>query len=100
MAIREIVIKNKVYKVACNDGQEDRLSFLGKRIKARVDKIAKITSGNASDATLLLLAALEVEDALYNILSQNETPESNSLDREKILKKINDIIDDIKSIQN
>ncbi len=98
MAIKEIFIHNQTYKVACNDDQVEHLVFLSKRLSERIKKKSKITGGNiTTGSSLLLLAALELEDIAYKHEGvKNKGP---IIDEENVVKKIKNLIDKIDQIQ-
>ena len=58
-----IIVNNRGYDVACDDGQESQVTELGQDLARRVDKIAH-SVGQIGDARLLLMAALLVSDEL------------------------------------
>ena len=58
-----IVVNNRGYDVACDDGQEAQVTELGQDLARRVDKIAH-SVGQIGDARLLLMAALLIADEL------------------------------------
>jgi cell division protein ZapA len=58
-----IIVNNRGYDVACDDGQEGQVTELGQELARRVDKIAH-SVGQIGDARLLLMAALLVSDEL------------------------------------
>ena len=58
-----IVVNNRGYDVACDDGQESQVNELGQDLARRVDKVANAV-GQIGDARLLLMAALLILDEL------------------------------------
>ena len=58
-----IVINNRGYDVACDDGQESAVNELAQDLAGRVDKLAQ-SVGQIGDARLLLMAALLIADEL------------------------------------
>jgi cell division protein ZapA len=58
-----IVINNRGYDVACDDGQEAEVSELAQDLARRVDKLVQ-SVGQIGDARLLLMAALLLSDEL------------------------------------
>jgi len=58
-----IVINNRGYDVACDDGQEGEVTELAQDLARRVDKLAQ-SVGQIGDARLLLMAALLIADEL------------------------------------
>lgn len=58
-----IVVNNRGYDVACDDGQEAQVTELGQDLARRVDKITQ-SVGQIGDARLLLMVALLISDEL------------------------------------
>jgi len=58
-----IVINNRGYDVACDDGQEGAVGELAKDLAQRVERLAQ-SVGQIGDARLLLMAALLIADEL------------------------------------
>ena len=58
-----IVINNRGYDVACDDGQEAAVGELAKDLGQRVERLAQ-SVGQIGDARLLLMAALLIADEL------------------------------------
>ena len=58
-----IVVNNRGYDVACDDGQEAQVTELGHDLARRVDKITQ-SVGQIGDARLLLMVALLISDEL------------------------------------
>lgn len=64
MAEVDIMVNNRLYRVTCDDGQEQRLQRLASHFDGRVRRLAE-ELGQIGDARLLLLAALTVCDELF-----------------------------------
>lgn len=64
MAQVDIDINGRQYKVACDDGQEDRLKQLAAYYDRHVTGLAR-DIGQIGDARLMLLAALSLCDELF-----------------------------------
>ncbi len=60
-----VVLNGRTYRLACGDGQEDRLRALADHIKSKVDTLA-IEFGQVGEDRLLLMAALLVTDELFD----------------------------------
>ena len=66
MADVSLTINGKVFNIACDDGQEQRVVDLGRYIDSRVKDIA--SSGAASnDIHLLVLASLMLADEVFDL---------------------------------
>lgn len=85
MAEVDIVVNDRAYRVACQDGQEERLL----RLAAHLDREARALVGDLGqigESRLLLLAALTVCDELFETKDKLAAidAESQPLDRETI----------------
>jgi cell division protein ZapA len=58
-----LTINGRVYPIACNDGEEERIAKLGRELDGRVTGFARQV-GQAGEARLLVLAALVLADEL------------------------------------
>ena len=63
MAHVTVTVNNASYTLACDDGEEAHLAALAKQFDKRVTEVKKDTK-NASDAQLLVMAGLLLEDEL------------------------------------
>jgi len=61
-----VSINGRVYPIACNEGEEERIAALGREIDNRVTKFAKLV-GQAGEARLLVLVALVLADELSEL---------------------------------
>ncbi|MEM9122734.1 MAG: cell division protein ZapA [Pseudomonadota bacterium] len=58
-----LTINNRTYKVACDDGQEDRIVYLSKLLNEKVMHLVK-GLGQTTDSHFLLMAGLLIADEL------------------------------------
>lgn len=63
MAHVTVTVNNMSYTLACDDGEEAHLTALAKQFDKRVSEVKK-EARNASEAQLLLMAGLLLEDEL------------------------------------
>lgn len=63
MAHVTVTVNNMSYTLACDDGEEAHLTALAKQFDKRVTEVKK-EAKNASEAQLLLMAGLLLEDEL------------------------------------
>lgn len=68
MPIVTLKINNVAYQVACGDGEEAHLEHLARSLEEKVKKIGK--SNKANDNKILLLAALMLEDEVFELKQQ------------------------------
>ncbi len=74
MAEVSIMVGGRRYQMACEDGQEDRLRALARRIDEEAQALAG--SGQVSEPRLLLMAALMLADKLDETEQALETAEA------------------------
>lgn len=67
----DLTINNRVYTVACDDGQEAQLQNLGSEIAKRVDQLVGAV-GQVGEARLMLMAGLMFADELAEAKAQVE----------------------------
>ena len=72
MATVDITINDRIYKVTCDDGQENRLRLLATEADQRVRFVAD-ELGQIGDSRLMLLAMLMVCDELYELRERTQT---------------------------
>jgi cell division protein ZapA len=58
-----VTINGRVYRMACDDGQEDHLARLARELDARIGKLRE-SFGEIGDTRLTVMAALVVADEL------------------------------------
>ena len=63
MAQVSVTINGRVYRMACDDGQEDHLARLGRDIDARIGQL-RSAFGEIGDTRLAVMAAIMVADEL------------------------------------
>jgi cell division protein ZapA len=63
MAQVSVTINGRVYRMACDDGQEDHLVRLARELDARIGKL-RDSFGEIGDTRLTVMAALVVADEL------------------------------------
>ena len=61
MAQVNVVINNRNYRMACNDGEEDHLRGLAVRLNALIDQF-RTEFGEIGDARLTVMAAIKMAD--------------------------------------
>lgn len=68
-----VTLNDRVYRLVCDDGEEDRLVELATYVKAKVDELTA-EHGRTGDERLLLMAALLITDELWDVRAA--TPQS------------------------
>jgi cell division protein ZapA len=61
-----VTINGRVYRMACDDGQEDHLARLARELDARIGKLRE-SFGEIGDTRLTVMAALVVADELTEV---------------------------------
>ena len=64
MASVDVSINGRSYQIACENGEEERLSRLADYVDERVQELV-MAVGQAGDTRLLVLASLLIADELY-----------------------------------
>lgn len=60
-----VTLNSRMYRLACEDGEEGRLVELATHVKERVDELT-LQFGQVGDDRLLLMAALLIADELWD----------------------------------
>ncbi len=90
MSTIEITINNKIFHVACEDGDEDIVYNLAKKLGEKIDKL-KVSSPSASNEYLFLLCALSTQNEL-SILEKHDIQQFEE-DYSKLLSSLTEILD-------
>jgi cell division protein ZapA len=85
MAQVDILVNERVYKVACQDGQEERLLRLAAHLDRESQALAR-DLGQIGEARLLLLTALTVCDELFEVREKLAAAEARAepMDQETV----------------
>jgi cell division protein ZapA len=70
-----ITINGRNFQIACDDGEEEHLTYLSEYVNKHVTDLAE-SIGNVGDTRLLLMAALVIADELADSLGRSEALES------------------------
>ncbi len=66
-----ITIKGSNYQIACDEGQEERLTRLGAYVDERATELVK-SVGDVGDMRLMVMASLLVTDKLFDAIAEIE----------------------------
>ncbi len=66
-----ITINGNNYQIACDEGQEERLTRLGAYVDERTAELVK-SVGKVGDVRLLVMASLMVTDKLFDAIAEIE----------------------------
>ena len=69
MAEIDVVVNGRTYRIACEDGEEERLMELSEHLNRHATELAK-TVGQVGEARLMLMAGLLVGDELGEALDR------------------------------
>lgn len=89
--IVELPVGRSRYKITCAEGEEKKLLSLAARINKRVNDLS-LTFRNADEKTLLLIAALDMQEALENSIADDEEEKLNQQD---LYEAVSDNMDNI-----
>lgn len=76
MAQVEVSINGRMYRIACDDGQEAHLTELAGFVDRRVAELVS-TVGQVGDARLLVMASLLIADELSETYAALQAAEAN-----------------------
>lgn len=66
-----VTLNNRTYRLACNTGEEARLTELARDVKSRVENLAR-EFGQPADERILLMAAVLLADELMDLREAHE----------------------------
>lgn len=69
MAAVEVIVNERGYKIACNDGEEKQLLQLAARVEAKVQEVVAMV-GQIGEQRLLLMAAMLLAEDLSDAADQ------------------------------
>jgi cell division protein ZapA len=69
MPLVNVMVNQRAYTVACDDGEEDHLRQLAEHVDKKVRELLE-TVGQVGDSRLLLMAALLVTDDYFDALNR------------------------------
>jgi cell division protein ZapA len=69
-----VTINGRVYRMACDDGQEEHLAQLARDLDARISRLRE-SFGEIGDTRLTVMAALVIADELSEVKRQLTTAE-------------------------
>ena len=69
MNIIEINIGNKKYKISCNEGEENHILGLSKKLDSKYCNLQKNLGDKASEGLILVIMGLMLEDEIHNTKS-------------------------------
>ena len=91
-SVVEISINNQIYKISCEEGQEEHILNLAKFINDELEKLVS-SVGQIGEARLLLMTCLIIADKL-----KDESSLSNSLDHDFLLEALQKITHRVETV--
>ena len=88
----EISVNNQIYKISCEEGQEEHIQNLSKFINNELEKLVS-SVGQIGEARLLLMTCLIIADKL-----KDESSLSNSLDHDFLLEALQKITHRVETV--
>ena len=91
-SVVEISINNQIYKISCEEGQEEHIQNLTKFINNELEKLVS-SVGQIGEARLLLMTCLIIADKL-----KDESSLSKSLDHDFLLEALQKITHRVETV--
>ena len=91
-SVVEITVNNQIYKISCEEGQEEHIQNLSKFINNELEKLVS-SVGQIGEARLLLMTCLIIADKLKDEISL-----SNSLDHDFLLEALQKITHRVETV--
>jgi cell division protein ZapA len=99
--IKDIIINNSKYRILCERDEINKINELSKRLDDRIKRISETSESKLNDITLLLFAALELEDIVLTSEGDKTNLRRKKLDEDKIIDYVVEAIEKItKKVQN
>ncbi len=77
MSVVSLTIRNNVYQIACDNGQEAHLEHMAANLNKRLNMLANVL-GKGNDSLLLVMVALMMEDEIGELKKSLGTISVNS----------------------
>ena len=91
-SVVEISVNNQIYKISCEEGQEEHIKNLAKFINSELEKLVS-SVGQIGEARLLLMTCLIIADKL-----KDESSLSKSLDHDFLLEALQKITHRVETV--
>jgi cell division protein ZapA len=75
MPLVNVMVNNRAYTIACDEGEEEHLKQLGAHVDSKVRELLG-SVGQVGDQRLMLMAALLVADEFHTVTAQLEALKS------------------------
>jgi cell division protein ZapA (FtsZ GTPase activity inhibitor) len=90
----EISIGKSQYKISCKEEEEEKLFELSKSLNERVNRLS-LSMKNADEKTLLVIAALMMENELRDAESNEEVDESSKFNDQDMYDTISENMENV-----
>lgn len=100
MAEIKLVINNRTYDMACDDGQEDRIRQLASYVDGKITSIAQ-AGGSRNENHLLMLTSLVLADEIFDLKESSKGGNNKtepSFDTEKAKALIDSLIERVEAL--
>ncbi len=91
-SVVEISVNNQIYKISCEEGQEEHIQNLAKFVNNELEKLV-YSVGQIGEARLLLMTCLIIADKL-----KDESSLSKSLDHDFLLEALQKITHRVETV--
>ena len=91
-SVVEISVNNQIYKISCEEGQEEHIQNLAQFINNELEKLVS-SVGQIGEARLLLMTCLIIADKL-----KDESSLSKSLDHDFLLEALQKITHRVETV--
>jgi len=89
MSILNLAIGKSKYMVDCNEGEEDKIINLARKLNERVNNLS-LAIRSADEKTIMMLCALTIEEELEIIKNDAGIFERRRLEPEDVLDKVSE----------
>lgn len=85
-----VYIKQKPYRLACDEGQEEHVAELARYVDGRVKEMSRVAGGGAQETMLFLMASLTMADQMAEYEREMESlrRQVEQLSKEANLRKV------------
>jgi cell division protein ZapA len=92
--IIELPIGRSRYKITCEEGEEKKLLRLAESLNQRINNLS-LSLRNADEKTLLVIAALAMEEELENNGDHDNEEETHKLNDQDLYEAVSDNMENI-----
>ena len=97
MPLVNVMVNNRAYTIACDDGEEDHLKDLAEHVDAKVKELLS-SVGQVGDQRLILMAALLITDELHEATQRLQTREQEITELSRSQRETSDGLEQSETI--